>query len=430
MPSEAVHRKGPEQVYSDEKGTVDGQVDPDIRIRSTASPALFRPPLSMLFLHLLSGFAIVAAHIARGQPPEDWSVNIVESTMSRFTPETIGSWEYFVSLYLMGQYMVYKRTGEERYMRYIRDWADRWFDEDGNFTETISTLDNIQAGNVMLIVYAETGDDKYKGAAQVVRDRFNDYPRTSDGAFWHGPTLRHQVWADGSFMANPFLGRWGHMFGESRYTDDETLEQIMVYGDHLQQQDTGLLLHAYDESREAAWADPVTGLSGAQWCRAMGWYGLAITDLLLLVPENHPSRSPVLARLHDFLSGAQQAQDRDTGRWFEVVNRPEDEENWTETSCSAMFTYTADIALKQGWLQDQKGRYGTMVKNGLAGVMDQVRKNAHGLTDVFEIVVGTNVGDLQFYYDRPRETNDLHGLGAVLLMNEQVLHGGHITIGK
>jgi unsaturated rhamnogalacturonyl hydrolase len=385
----------------------------------------------MLLSVVLSGLGLaasVAAHVARDADNEDWSVNIIESTMKRFTPHTIGKWEYFVSLYLMGQYVVYKRTGEKRYMKYIQDWADRWFDDEGQFNVTINTLDNMQAGNVMLLVYNETGDQKYKDAAQVVRDRFDDYPRTSDGGFWHGPTLKYQLWADGTFMANPFLERWGHMFGESEYADEETLKQIIVYGDHLQQ-DNGLLLHAYDESRKAKWADPVTGLSEEQWCRAMGWYGFAITDLLLLVPEDHPARDEVLNKLHDFLAGMKKAQDPETGRWFQVVNRPEDEENWTETSCSAMFTYTADISLKQGWLKDEESQYQEMVKRAHAGVLEQVRKNDNGLTDVFQIVVGTTVGDVQFYYNRPRKTNDLHGLGAVLLMNEQVIHSGRITLG-
>ncbi|KAL2210839.1 putative di-trans,poly-cis-decaprenylcistransferase [Sarocladium strictum] len=385
----------------------------------------------MLFSSILAGFGLVASAATASTPDhhEDWSVNIIESTMSRFTPDTIGTWEYFVSLYLMGQYVVYKRTGEERYMEYIQAWADRWFDDQGKLNLTVDSLDDIQAGNVMLIVYEETGDEKYKEAAQHIRDSFDTYPRISDGAFWHSFTFEHQIWADGTFMANPFLERWGHMFGEDDYTDNESTKQLNAYAHHLQQEN-GLLIHAYDESREAEWADPVTGLSEEQWCRAMGWYGFAATDLLLLLPENHPSRPELLHRLDTFLSGAKSVQDRKTGRWFQVVNRPDDEENWTETSCSAMFTYTADIALKQGWLKDKWGKYRKMVKRGLAGVLDQVRKNDEGLTDVFEIVVGTNVGNLTHYYNRPRKTNDLHGLGAVLLMNEQVVHSGHITLGE
>lgn len=360
---------------------------------------------------------------------EDHSVNIIESTMARFTAETIGTWEYFVSLYLMGQYVVYKRTGEERYFTYIQDWADRWFDEDGKFNISIQSLDNIQAGNIMLILWDETGEEKYAQAAQVIRDVIDPYPRTSDGGFWHGLPLTGQLWADGTFMINPFLARWGYLFDDEEYTHEEVVKQIIVYGNHLIA-DNGLLIHAYDETREADWADPETGLSGWQWCRAMGWYGLAITDILEFLPEDYSGRDNVLDKFQFFMDGVVKYQDLETGRWYQVVDRAEDEENWTETSCSAMFTYTADIALRRGWLQDDGDKFKEMVKAGRAGVLDQVVKNDDGLTDVLEIVVGTNVGNLTHYYNRPRKVNDLHGLGAVLLMNEQVAHGGHIIIGN
>lgn len=39
---------------------------------------------------------------------------------------------------------------------------------------------------------------------------------------------------------------------------------------------------------------------------------------------------------------------------------------------------------------------------------------------IANICIGTNVGDLQFYLARPRKTNDGHGQGAFLIMNEQM----------
>lgn len=200
---------------------------------------------------------------------DDLSIAIIESTLERFTPATIGGWEYFVSLYLMGQYVVYQRTGEQRYMTYIQEWADRWFDEDDQLTIDVDSLDDIQAGNVMLIVYWETGDRKYARAAKHLRDSLTKYPRTSDGAFWHALYWQNQIWADGTFMVNPFLQRYGHILGEKKYVDDETTEQLLAYGDHLRAKNE-LLYHAWDESHKATWANARTGLAGTQWCRAMG----------------------------------------------------------------------------------------------------------------------------------------------------------------
>src|SRR4051812_15718361 len=62
----------------------------------------------------------------------DWSVGMVESTMKRYpTAKDLGSWGYAKSLYLYGQYLVYKRTRDPRYLKYIKDWVDDHVDADG-----------------------------------------------------------------------------------------------------------------------------------------------------------------------------------------------------------------------------------------------------------------------------------------------------------
>ena len=61
----------------------------------------------------------------------DWSKAMVESTMKRFpTAQDLGSWGYAKSLYLYGQYLVWRRTGDERYLRYIIEWIDSHIDDE------------------------------------------------------------------------------------------------------------------------------------------------------------------------------------------------------------------------------------------------------------------------------------------------------------
>lgn len=79
------------------------------------------------------------------------------------------------------------------------------------------------------------------------------------------------MWADGVFMVNPFLAEYGSEFGDSQYTEKETVDQLVIYASHLQRS-TGLLRHAYDEAREQTWADDTTGQSPEVWCRAEGWF--------------------------------------------------------------------------------------------------------------------------------------------------------------
>src|SRR3954451_1107728 len=127
-------------------------------------------------LLLISSFAIA-------QPKMDWSVAVVESTMKRYpAAKDLGSWEYFRSLYLYGQYLVYKRTHEPRYLKYIRDWVDLHVDdqgvvrsanEQGEVSEVkFDNLDSMLPGNLLLLLYEETKAPKYKLAAERIRRSF------------------------------------------------------------------------------------------------------------------------------------------------------------------------------------------------------------------------------------------------------------------
>lgn len=142
---------------------------------------------TLLFVSILvsalfpSGFvsgASVAGQLARKgfmttTYETDWSRAMVESTMTRFTPSTIGGWSYPIGLYLHGQYLVYKRTGDSRYLQYIKSWADRFVSPSGDISNGFNNLDSMLSGIVLLDLYQETGQAKYRIAADKIRRRFN-----------------------------------------------------------------------------------------------------------------------------------------------------------------------------------------------------------------------------------------------------------------
>jgi unsaturated rhamnogalacturonyl hydrolase len=353
-------------------------------------------------------------------PAVDWSKAMVESTMTRYTPQTLGSWGYTRGLYLYGQYLVYKRTGDRRYLDYIKAWVDRFVDANGNISNSFNNLDSMRSGTLLLTLYQETGDSRYRTAADKIRRRLDTYPRTSDGGLWHATSRQHQLWSDGVYMVLPFLAQYGKMFGDSAYTDDEVTKQLLIYASHLQS-GNGLLYHAYDEKRAQPWADTVTGRAPEQWCRAIGWYGMTIVDVLEIIPADHPRRGQLITILRDLVHAFARYQDPKTGRWFQVVDKGELPENWTETSCSSMYTFVVSRAVQRRYVSPW---YWFVAARGYRGVLDKISLDADGLTNLTDICIGTNVGDLAFYFARPRATNDLHGLGAFLIMNEQ-LAGGH-----
>jgi unsaturated rhamnogalacturonyl hydrolase len=348
----------------------------------------------------------------------DWSVGMVESTMSRYTPTTIGGWSYPVGLYLYGQYQVYLRTHDPRLLSYIQSYVDRFVADDGSIGQSFNSLDSMQAGRLLTILHHETGKDRYRIAAKKIRDRLDTFPRTSDGGFWHADSddRAHQLWADGVYMVNPFLVEYGAEFDDSEYADDEAAKQLDVYGRHLQVRG-GLLRHAYDESRGAAWSDPDTGLAPEHWCRAVGWYSMAMVNVLDAIPAEHPRRAALVRILRKLAAGLERYQDPATGRWFQVIDKGDRGDNWTETSCSSMFTYALSRGAQQGYIDAD---YATVAERGYEGVLAKLSLGADGRTNLADISVGTNVGDYAFYAARPRATNDFHGLGAFLIMNEQM----------
>jgi unsaturated rhamnogalacturonyl hydrolase len=342
--------------------------------------------------------------------------------MKRYPTATdLGSWGYAKALFLMGEYMVWKRTGDSRYLQYVRSWVDSHVDAQGNMDHGTESLDSMMPGNLLLLLYQETGEEKYKLAAEKIRQRFNTYPRTADGGFWHanGASRQHQLWGDGVFMSMPFLVRYGRLFGESAYADDEAAKQLIVYSSHLRSPE-GLLYHAYDESGSAAWADPATHHSSEFWGRAMGWFGMTLIDVLDALPASDSKRPQLIAILQDLVRGLAKYQDAQTGLWYQVVDKGSTPGNWLETSSSSMYSYVISVAVKRGYV-DKK--YEAVARKGYSGVLSKVSLGDDGLANITDIGEGTNVSDLAYYFARKRNANDFHGLGAFLIMNEYFLTG-------
>jgi unsaturated rhamnogalacturonyl hydrolase len=360
-------------------------------------------------------FARIAAAAAT-----DWSKEMVESTIKRYpTAESLKGWGYAKSLYLYGQYLVYLRTKDNRYLQHIKDWIDLHVDEKGTVNRQINALDYMLPGNLCLILYKETKVEKYKLCAESIRKTFDTYPRTKEGGFWHAnvKSREWQLWADGVFMGMPFLVRYGKMFGDSTYANDEATKQLLIYHKNLNSTTTGLLHHAFDESGQQKWADPVTKKSKEFWARAIGWYAMTLIEVMELLPKNHPKRPELIAILQQLSTAFEKYQDRPTGLWYQVVDKADVPGNWLETSSSSMYTYAMWMGVKRGYLPK---RFKEVALKGYKGVLTKISLDKDGLTNLVDISEGTNVSDLAYYFARKRNANDFHGVGAFLIMNEQL----------
>jgi unsaturated rhamnogalacturonyl hydrolase len=369
----------------------------------------------------INATAIAGPLNAKPRPAQtDWSKAIVESTMKRYpTGDSWKGWGYAKALYLYGVYLTYLRTKDPRYLEHIKSWVDVHVDDQGTINRQINSLDYMQPGNLLLILYKETKQEKYKLAAENIRKVFDTYPRTKDGGFWHAniPSRAWQLWADGVFMALPFLARYGQMFGDDKYANAEVVKQMLIYYRHLNDPATGLLWHAYDESGAQAWANPTTHTSAFHWGRAFGWYAMTLIQLLEILPKDQPQRGELIKIIQQLAKAFERYQDPKTGLWYQVVDKGDVAGNWNETSCSSMYTYMLWMGVQRGYLPK---RYAAVAQKGYQGVLTKLSLGADGLTNLIDISEGTNVGDLAYYFGRKRNENDFHGLGAFLIMNEWV----------
>jgi unsaturated rhamnogalacturonyl hydrolase len=348
----------------------------------------------------------------------DYSTAAIDTIMRQFrSPADFGSWAYPRGLFLYAEYLVYKRTGNPAYLDFIKGWVDSHLDAEGTLKHNLDSLDSMLPGNLFIVLYRETKDARYQHATASIRERLNTYPRTKEGALWHATTREWQTWLDGIYMSMPLLARYGQTFNDSQYANDEVTKQILLYAKHLNDPPTGLMFHAYDESGQQPWADPVTHHSSQFWCRAIGWYGMAMVDVLDIIPQNHPQREQIVTLVQQLVKAYAKYQDPESGLWFEVVDRGDVPENWLETSSSSMYTYTISRAVERGYVGRE---YQKFADKGYRGVLASIMRNDDGTISMPNICEGTNVGDLAFYLARSRNTNDLHGLGAFIIMNEQM----------
>ena len=225
---------------------------------------------------------------------------------------------------------------------------DQQVDDAGNVPGFVPTaLDNYLPGYAIIFMYEQTGLEKYKIAATRIRDGFRTYPRNADGSFWHGDWAKHQLWVDGVFMGQMFLARYGSVIGDRTVAFDEVAMQMRLAAEHCLKPN-GLLLHGWDESKTASWADKKTGLAHEVWSEGLGWYAVLLADVFDYLPKDHPDREYLLTVRRNLCQGLKAVQDPKTGRWCQVVDKPTAPGNWNETSGTGMFLYLIQKTIDQG----------------------------------------------------------------------------------
>lgn len=280
------------------------------------------------------------------QPYLTW---MADSFIERGVDKTGG---YGQAVFYDGLTAAYESTGNETYPEWEKGQIDGYVVLDNgsllNWNLTYYALDNYRIGNNILWWYNRTGELKYKTAADIIRHQLDRHSRTPTGGFWHKEQDPNQMWLDGIFMGDTFYAKWTNMFDADNTTawDDVILQYDHIEA-HCRNQTSKLLVHGYDESKLAEWADPVTGASPLVWDRADGWYFWTLLEAIQLFPTTHSGYAKLVTYFQTLAEGLLAAQD-ESGGWWLVMSEPYPgmTGNYIESSASAMFTY--------GWLKGMR----------------------------------------------------------------------------
>lgn len=304
-----------------------------------------------------------ASLLSFSQTPNDtWSVKFSNALIFRYQPTvnalTAKGWEYSNTIMTHGMEKVYNQVPDSvKYRNYIKAYIDAYVNSSGAINATINSLDRAHPGISCLFLYEKTGLAQYKTAATTLRNMFvgstATYPKTATGKiFWHknNGTYNDMVLIDGIYMLHPFLAKYGRMFNDNAAIDTAVNQTLYVYY-QLTDNVKHLIRHAWNPTKTQTWADPVTGNSSEVWSRGMGWFTMALVDILKYLPVNHPRRAELISALANLAIGIQTYQDPVTGLWYQVVDKGTSlAGNFLETSGSAMFVYALKVGVDSGWI--------------------------------------------------------------------------------
>jgi unsaturated rhamnogalacturonyl hydrolase len=259
-------------------------------------------------------------------------------------------------------------------------------------------------GAAMIKTYQKTKDERYleiinRTAEHVAKNQY----RLDDGTLARNRPQYQSVWADDMYMGVPFLANMGALTGDTKYYDD-AVRQVLQMADRLYIEDRELFDHGWNVT--SGDYDP-----RFYWGRANGWVLMSMAELLTVLPKDYPGTDKVLHLYRSMVRSLANLQDGD-GFWHNLLDK---NDSYTETSCTAMFTFAIAKGINEGWISHV---YGPVALTGWNATRSRVLQN--GAVD--GTCEGTTFAhDNTYYYHRGKSIYATHGYGPVLYAGAEMI---------
>jgi unsaturated rhamnogalacturonyl hydrolase len=331
------------------------------------------------------------------------------------------NWNYEIGVVLMGFERLWTMTGDKTYYDYIKHIVDHFINPDGSIRTYIMdeyNSDNIPPGRQLLHLHEIYKDEKYKIAAQTLRNQISWQPRNKVGGFWHKLKYPTQMWLDGLYMVEPFYAEFA-LVNKQPNDFNDIINQFVWMEKYSRDAKTGLLYHGWDESKLQRWANPNTGLSPEFWSRSMGWYMMAMVDVLDYIPKTHPRRNELITILNRLSTALIKFQDAKSGVWWQVTDKAYKEKNYLESSATAMFVFSLAKAVRMKYIS---ATFNTPLQKAYNGMIKEfVNEDSSGKYHYVQAVAGAGLGGIpyrdgtyEYYVNEPKRDDDLKAIGPFI----------------
>ncbi len=343
-------------------------------------------------------------------------------------------WSYVMGIEMEGMLDVYEKYKNPDVLAYLKRYPEKMISDKGDITgykyEDFN-LDNVRTAR---FIYRMQQLDPSEGKALALKTLFKqleNQPRTNEGVWWHKAIYANQVWLDGIYMGLPFYSMAapslkGEKKARKKYWAD-AVDQMTKTDARTYDEKSGLWKHAWDETHTAFWADSITGQSKHTWARALGWYVMAMVEVLDVLPEDYARRGEIISLFQKAMAAVVKHQDKKTGVWYDVMDVA-DPRNYLEATASSMFAYCLLKGARLGYLSADYKEAGKRAYQGIIKEFVRVDadKNMH-LTQCCAVsglgpAPGPYVekpnfkrdGSFDYYMSEPIRANDAKGVGPFI----------------